>query len=829
VNTVTRSFLRTMVRRRGLTLLQFLGIAFGVAATVGIVLSARAAMAGFAGAVEFLRGNATHSLQRPAGPMDEKALADLMRDPAVDAFSPVIERSLKLAGGETARVLGVDPLLDRELRPALARAAAAGGGDGGWDAALSFLLRDDAVLAESGLAQKLGAKPGTRIRTSRGEFEIVGIFPNPSGEPLLLLDIARAQTLFGLEGKIDRVDLILNDGPGFAARWEPGYRLRTSARQRETLAGMLRAFRLNLEALSLLALFVGIFLIYNTAMFAVVSRKKDAGILRSLGARRSEIVAAFLTEVLILGAAGGAAGGLLGYALSRALTAEVGGTVTNLYFFLRPAPPAWSLWIPAAGTLLGAAAGLLGSLWPLRELFHLDPVRSLTGRTADRQSGAGAGKLALIGTAIILLSLLVLAVFPTQVYPGFAGAFGVLTGASFLTGLALVLVHPVLRRALDRLGGLPGRLAAGNIRLNLGRTAVAVAAFMVALSMSIGLSVMIGSFRHSVGLWLTAQISGDLYVSSMDELDVPLDFIEALRTVPGIAGLDPYRSVLVDYEGTSIYASSVDAAVLQKFSDFSFLSGGRENWDKVRAGGVIVSESFARRFGVRAGEAITIDGVRGPIRLSVAAVFYDYTSEHGVVMMDRSLYLKLFEDPTVDSLGVFIDPRNPGRAEIMADAVRRAGERGLPALARDALHANVLRVFDSTFAITLSMRFLALLVAFFGIAGAILTLFIERRREFGIYRALGFSVRQVSGITLLEGLAMGILSFLLSIGVGTAMAALLIKVINLRSFNWTIFVYLTGSPYLLAAATAAVAGLGAAVYPIVKAWRTYPQMQIGEE
>jgi putative ABC transport system permease protein len=197
--------------------------------------------------------------------------------------------------------------------------------------------------------------------------------------------------------------------------------------------------------------------------------------------------------------------------------------------------------------------------------------------------------------------------------------------------------------------------------------------------------------------------------------------------------------------------------------------------------------------------------------------------------MDRSLYLKLFEDPTVDSLGVFIDPRNPGRAEILTDVIRRAGERGLPALARDALHANALRVFDSAFAVTLSMRLLALLVAFFGIAGAILTLFIERRREFGIYRALGFSVRQVSGITLLEGLAMGIASFLLSVGVGTAMAALLIKVINLRSFNWTIFVHLTGSPYLLAAATSVVAGLGAAVYPIVKAWRTYPQMQIGEE
>jgi len=148
---------------------------------------------------------------------------------------------------------------------------------------------------------------------------------------------------------------------------------------------------------------------------------------------------------------------------------------------------------------------------------------------------------------------------------------------------------------------------------------------------------------------------------------------------------------------------------------------------------------------------------------------------------------------------------------------------------RDQLHGNILNVFDSTFAVTRSMRILAIVVAFFGIAGALLTLFMERQREFGIYRALGFSTRQVAGMTLMEGLGMGIVSFLLSTGVGTALALLLIRVINLRSFNWTIFFYFAPEPYLLAAATAILASLGAAAYPIWKVYRTYPQMQIREE
>ncbi|MBZ5636091.1 MAG: ABC transporter permease, partial [Acidobacteriia bacterium] len=147
----------------------------------------------------------------------------------------------------------------------------------------------------------------------------------------------------------------------------------------------------------------------------------------------------------------------------------------------------------------------------------------------------------------------------------------------------------------------------------------------------------------------------------------------------------------------------------------------------------------------------------------------------------------------------------------------------------DQLHGSILSVFDSTFAVTRSMRVLTIIVAFFGIAGALLTLFMERQKEFGIYRALGFSTSQVASMTLMEGLGMGLVSFLLSIGVGTALAWILIRVINLRSFNWTIFYYLEWSPYGLAAATAILASLGAALYPIWKVYRTYPQMQIREE
>jgi len=213
----------------------------------------------------------------------------------------------------------------------------------------------------------------------------------------------------------------------------------------------------------------------------------------------------------------------------------------------------------------------------------------------------------------------------------------------------------------------------------------------------------------------------------------------------------------------------------------------------------------------------------------VAAIFYDYTTEHGLIMMDRSTYLALFGDRTIDSLVVFLDPGVPGRREILEEVVRRAEGRGLPVATQGEFHARILDLFDSTFAVTRSMRIMAILVAFFGIAGALLTLFMERQRDFGIYRALGFSTPQVAGMTLMEGLGMGLVSYVMSAALGTALAWILIHVINLQSFNWTVFFHFNWGPYLITGGTAMLGSVVAALYPLWRVCRSYPQLQIREE
>jgi putative ABC transport system permease protein len=829
VKIVVIAFLRYLFRRRSLSILQLLGIACGVAAVVGMTLSAKSALSSFNQAVEFLRGKATHLIERPAGSMDEKLLTEIMNDPSVDFFAPVIDRRVRLDNGDLIRILGIDPFLDRSLRPEISDVADRIKEKASIKILLDFLLDDKSVFIDTNLAAALKLAPGNTLETSKGNLTVAGVFPNPSGEPLILMDIGHAQRLFDMNGYIDRIDLILNDETAFCSRWKTGFRVESNRQRRETFTALLQAFRLNLHASSLLALFVGMFLIYNTAMFTVVSRRRDAGIMRSLGARRHEILGAFFSEILLFGIIGGALGGILGYVLSRFLTGLVGNTISSLYFFLHPSPLSWSWWNLAAGIMLGCFASILGGISPMIELVRVEPVKTLRGRIYHRTSAKTVQNVSLIGAGVILVSALLLALSFLHVYIGFAGTFVFLLGVSLMTGLMLMITIPSIKRFFSSIGGVVGKIAAGNIWLNMNRTSVAIAAFMIALSMSIGLGSLINSFRQSLVWWMNSQLRGEVYISTRGDVNVPLDFYEELRKMPGIDGIDVYRNIQINYRNIPAYITAIDASVLQKFTRFGWVRGGDENWEPVKNGSVIISESFARRFHIGEGRPVSIESASGTVTLPVTAVFYDYSSEHGVIMMDRSTFIKLFNDRTINSLGIFTNASGKEKQKIIDEVRKRANARGLPASTREQFHNKILSVFDDTFAVTRSMRVLATIIAFFGIAGALMTLFVERQREFGIYRALGFSTNQIACITLMEGIGMGIISFLMSIFSGTVLAVILIKVINLRSFNWTIFYHFSMNPYIVAFLTAILASVAACLYPVWKVYRTYPQMQIREE
>ncbi|MEN6615333.1 MAG: FtsX-like permease family protein [Syntrophorhabdus sp.] len=826
---ILRAFLRYLIRRRALSLLQLFGISFGVAAVVGMTLASQSALENLDSAVDFLRGGTTHTISRPAGPMEETYLNPIMNDPAVKLFSPVIDRSVRTITGEQIRMLGVDPFLDREIR-----AVTAGIGDSinsgkREDTFLSFLTDPYAILLDENAAKNLNIPVGGTLKTTQGDLHVVHIFPNASGEPLIIMDIGHAQKFLHMQGYIDRTDLVLTNEAGFRERWAKGFTIESNLEKTKSLSALLGAFKLNLQALSLLALFVGIFLIYNTAMFAVVSRRKDAGILLSIGASRAQVTIAFLMEVLILGIAGGALGGIMGYGLSKFLVRIVGGTISTLYFFLRPSAMPWTFWNLAGGMAIGCAASIIGCLPSLMELRRVQPIEVLRGRIASRRGTRRTRSIALSGIVCLALAGVLFGFSFINVYIGFAGAFAFLLGGSLFSGLMIIAVTPGIKKMFTVSFGLPGKIAAGSVRGNLGRTSVAVAAFMVALSMSIGIASMIGSFRESLVWWMDSQLRGDMYISTKADVVVPEGLLRELQEMPGIGGIDIFRSVPITFRGKPASITSIDAAVLQKYTRFGWMDGNDSAWEDVKRGDVIISESFGRRFHVKRGDTVTVEANQGPVDFRVAGIYYDYASEHGVIMIDRAVYIRLFGDRTINSLGIFIDKGNPHKEAILENVRQRARAWGIPFAMQAEFHKRILTIFDSTFAVTRSMRIIAIIVAFFGIAGALMTLFAEKQKEFGIYRALGFTTFDVARMTIAESLALGIISFLMSVAIGTVFSFILIKVINLQSFNWTIFYHFSARPYVVTLLTAILASLAACAFPVWSVVRKYPVVQIREE
>jgi putative ABC transport system permease protein len=265
----------------------------------------------------------------------------------------------------------------------------------------------------------------------------------------------------------------------------------------------------------------------------------------------------------------------------------------------------------------------------LVELIRTDPVKALSGRVGSRENVRKARKSAVAGLYVLAASLILLIPRKAHIYVSFAGIFGFVVGVSLLTGVALIHLTPALKWTLYRLGNLPGKVAAGNIRQNLGRTGVAIAAFMVALSMSIGLGAMIGSFRQSLIWWMDTQIRAELYVGKLDEAEVPERFYENRNTRQECPSLP---NVQVMY-GDALLCERVDASGPALYP--VWLEGGNENrTGQTRRGDHL--GRFLAPFPVQSGDTIVLQGIQGPADFRVGAIFYDYTTEHGLVMMDRS-------------------------------------------------------------------------------------------------------------------------------------------------------------------------------------------------
>ncbi|MDW8293134.1 MAG: FtsX-like permease family protein [Anaerolineae bacterium] len=833
---------RYLLRRPLQLALCVLGVALGVAMVIAIDLANASASRAFDLSTEAVAGRATHQIVGSGDGLDESVYRRLKVELGIAEAAPVVEgyaTALEM-DAQPIRVLGVDAFAEAPFRSYL--------GTGNIAAQAidlsAFLTRPDAVLISEDAARRYGLNVGSaltlRVGDRRQTMHVVGLLrPEDENsrltlEGLAIVDISVAQELFDKVGLLSHIDLIADErtpeGRALLERVRsvlpPEAQIVKPQTRSQSVESLTDAFRLNLTALSLLALVVGMFLIYNTVTFSVVQRRPIIGTLRCLGVTRGEVFRQIVIETLLLGLVGSVLGIGLGTLMGRVTVALVTQTINDLYYTVTVRSVALEPFTVVKGIGIGLAASLLAAMLPAYEATRVPPITAMKRAEIEASAARIVPWLALAGALLFAVGT-ALELISAQLVVNLAGIFLLVIGVALTAPLITVWLMRPLALLLGRLTGVVERMAARSIANAISRTGVAIAALMVAVSVIIGLQSMIGSFRVTVEAWLEESLTADVYVSppstvaTANAMTIAPEVIAAFQQLPGVHEVTLLRQVqatFITHEGASRTATllAVESSRERPPSTYVWtLRSPQTLWASMRGRDeVLVSEPFANRFGITPNQnRVRLRTKRGEHIFHVVGVYYDYARDSGVVIMHRDLYRRYFGDDKVSSLALYLDPE---QAPTVPELRQLFAGRELVISANRELRANALQIFDRTFAITGALNLLATAVAFIGVLSALMALQIERTRELGVLRANGMTLRQLWRMTLVETGLMGSTAGLLSFPTGILLAVVLVYIINLRSFGWTIRLTLDPQTFAQAMAVAVISALLAGVYPMLR-------------
>jgi putative ABC transport system permease protein len=662
--------------------------------------------------------------------------------------------------------------------------------------------------------------------------------PSAALDNLMVADIATAQLLLNMTGRLSWIDLKLPSGASgrqqalrIKSILPAAAKLERAEARGESMSRLTRAFMINLTAMSLLALLVGMFLIYSTMTLSVLQRRSFIGNIRALGVTRTQVFSLVLLEALGLSMVAVLIGIPSGLALAQGLVGMVTRTINDLYFtlgvnqlFIDPV----SL---AKGAALGVGASLVAALGPASEAAGIAPRAAQMRSVLEARIRRLVPRLALLGL-IVMLAGCGLLMPGRSLLSGFAALFLVALGYAFVVPEAVRMAARMVGWPLARMFGLPARLAARGIEASLSRTGVAVAALVVAVAATAGVDIMIESFRSTVAAWLHSTLRADVYVTvagANDDSGLDPKLVEQISGQRGIAAISTGRWLEVEVDGHSASLRVVQLAPGRR--GFTLKAGEKQAvwsaFDSDQA--VLVSEPYAYRHDAQPGDMLQLRTERGQQRFLVAGVFYDYGSQRGVIVMRRDLYEQFWHDRAISSLGIYL---RPGHSEQSISQRLREAARGVQHVlirSNRALREQSLAIFDRTFAVTNVLRLLAVVVAAVGILSALMALQLERARDYAVLRATGFTPGQVGVLAIGETSLLGLISGLLAVPLGIVMSLMLIDVINRRSFGWSMQFLVTPEALLQPLALATVTALLAGLYPALVLARAPPAEALRSE
>jgi putative ABC transport system permease protein len=833
-------------------LLSIAGVALGVLASVGIGTANIQVLRSFEQAVTTVAGPATLEIAGRDLGVDESAITAVRAVEGVVSAAPVIEESVVVAQGDprgqALQILGLDLLAEVGTRGFQIPQADAG-------VELEALLAPDALYLGRQVAADWNLGVGSVVEVMAGgrlvRLRVAGLIHNQAArsslwDRLAIMDIAAAQLLFQSIGRLDRIELVTTpDRPlddivaSVRTVLPPHLVVQRPAQRTKQVENMVWAFQLNLSVMSWVGLLVGMFLIYNTIAFAVAQRRREIGIYRALGMTERRVAGLFLVEAGLLGLLGGLLGGLGGVWLAGSLVSLVSRTISDLYAPVVSGGLTLSMDMltfvaVAKGVLLGTLVSMVGALGPSLEAGRTVTVRALAPGDYESTHQLRVGLCGWISLVLLVLAGLCSLMGPVGDLPlfGYLATICLLGALSCLAPLfiqALGMRRPRQESKTMMLGGSLRLIAADQAARHPGRNAVTVSALMVGLSIMIGVAVMVRSFRDTVEIWVDETVMADLIVAPQSWLQgrqagqasraLPGTWRSTLSAIDGIAAVDTLREVYADVADQPVALVSRDLRLHAQRSRYLMIHGDSTEilLRAAETGGVLLSEVLANRLRLREGDKVSITTPTGPAAVSVEGIFYDYATDGGKMVMDRTWYQREWHDDRVTVFSIYLAAGADAehvRQSIVTHVAGLDGVTVTPLVIRNQeLRQEILEIFDRSFVLTYVLEAIAVLVAMLGIVNTLVTAVLERRREFATLRAIGASTRQVERLVLWEAAYLGLIGAVLGVVGGLLLALVLIHVINKQSFGWTIQMTVPGGVILQAVGLALTAALVAGYWP----------------
>ena len=828
------------------TAIALFGIALGVSSMTSIDIVNTSVIRSLEDSINRITGRAVLQVSGAESGFSEEMLERVQKIPGVEYAVPVIETNASLASGSERSfvVLGVDVLQDSNIRDYSVTDESSDIPD-----PLLFLARPDSILLTKEMAHREGIRIDQKlqVQTVQGlkNFTVRGLLEpdGPAkalGGDIAVMDVYAAQLAFGKEGRIDRIDVSILRGETLdsmkariQAALPEGYNIDTPAGRSRQIENLMARFRKSMDLISFMALFVGMYLIYNTVSISVVQRRKEIGILRALGATQGQIIRLFLAETVVLSLLASILGVGLGLFFAKLSISAVAQTVSSMYGRSQVTDLAFTWYSMLKNIGIGIAASVIAAAFPARSSTQVAPVsaiRSLPyamdGTVLNKaQKFFSAALITLAGIIILIYKTVGLASPIRNSMTTTLAMICLLLGISLAAPLFLKWFITLYRSFLASRLGASGRIAGLNIEKNLSRNAVAVAAVFFSISLSVSSSSMMNSARKGVMDYIDDIENSDIIITSGHPLatagaatiPMPLGMRQELEAVPGVQSVDPFRKLFMNFSGKRVLLEAIDIVTWPKHNTCTIIDGklmtrGQEE--------ISVNETIADKLGVKAGGVMVLPTPNGPKSFVVTAIVLSYASDAGVIFMDMETYERHWNDHVADMFSVYVKPGNDIAAVRASIQDRFKGKRKMFVLPALEFRQEIKKMLDQSVVMNDAVNVLTLLIAGFGIIVTLLASVLERTREIGILRSIGMKRNQVSAVVLIESALIGMAGGLLGI-----VAGVITGWINLEGFfrldfgaslSYHIHYPSIGSALLLSIGLSVLAGL----YPAKRAAKT---------